>query len=52
MTDPRIEAAARCLFGNKVDQSSGAREYLLGEVEKAIAAAEAAACRLNSEVPK
>lgn len=43
MTDPRIEAAARCLFGDKVDQSSGAREYLLGEVEKALAAADSAA---------
>lgn len=52
MTDPRIEAAARCLFGDKVDQSSGAREYLIGEVEKALAAADAAAWRPMSEAPK
>ena len=52
MTDPRIEAAARCLFGDKVDQSSGAREYLLGEVEKALAAADAAAWRPIESVPR
>ena len=52
MTDPRIEAAARCLFGDKVDQSSGARDYLMGEVQKALAAADAAAwIKISDKTP-
>ncbi|MFT9441072.1 MAG: hypothetical protein ABF593_04835 [Acetobacter papayae] len=52
MTDPRIEAAARALFGDRVDASSGTREYLFEEVSKALAAADAAAWRPMSEAPK
>ena len=51
MTDPRIEAAAGCLFGDKVDQSSGARDYLMGEVQKALAVADAAAWREIATAP-
>lgn len=52
MTDPRIKAAARALFGDKVDVSSGAREYLLEEVGKALEAADAAAWRPMDSAPR
>ena len=44
MTDPRIEAVARVLFGSVVD-SEDWNAYLLGKAQEAIAAADSTAWR-------